>query len=57
VFPEFASIWRDPFEIKRKATDVLYEIDCDKNEQTQTVHCISSRHFDKKIVRNRQEMA
>jgi hypothetical protein len=56
VFPEFASIWRDPFEIKRKATDVLYEIDCGKNGQTQTVHCISSRHFDKKIVRNRQEM-
>ena len=40
VTPEFDSIWRDPFEIKKKASDVLYEIDYGKNGQTQTVHYI-----------------
>ena len=46
-FPEFASFCRDPFEIKKKVSDVLYEIDCGKNRETQTVHYIYSRHYDK----------
>ena len=55
-FPEFASFWRDPFEIKKKVSNVLYEIYCGKNEQTLTVHCICSRHVDKYFARNMQEI-
>ena len=32
-FPEVASFWRDPFEIKKKVYDVLYEIDCSKTDR------------------------
>jgi len=55
-FPKFASFWRNPFEIKKNVSGGLYEIDCGKNGQMQTVHCIYSRHCDTYFVRNKKEM-
>lgn len=37
--PKFTSLWRGPFHIIRKVSNVLYEVDCGRDNQLQIVHC------------------
>ena len=37
--PKFTSFWRGPFQVTRKVSEVLYEVDSGRNGQLQIVHC------------------
>ena len=37
--PKFTSFWRGPFNILGKLSEVLYEVDCGRNNEPQIIHC------------------
>jgi hypothetical protein len=37
--PKFTSFWRGPFNILEKLSEVLYEVDCGRNNEPQIIHC------------------
>ena len=43
------SFWRGPFQITRKLSEVLYEVNCGREGQRQIIHCDRLR---RKIVQN-----
>ena len=45
----FTSFWRGSFQITRKQSEVLYEVNCGREGQRQIIHCDRLR---KKIVQN-----
>ena len=47
--PKFTSFWRGPFQITRKLSEVLYEVNCGRDGQRQIIHCDRLR---RKIVQN-----
>ena len=47
--PKFMSFWRGPFQITRKLSEVLYEVNCGREGQRQIIHCDRLR---RKIVQN-----
>jgi hypothetical protein len=42
--PKFTSFWRGPFNILGKLSEVLYEIDCGRNNEPQIIHLYSYVH-------------
>jgi hypothetical protein len=36
---KFTSFWRGPFNILGKLSEVLYEVDCGRNNEPQIIHC------------------
>ena len=47
--PKFTSFWRGPFQITRKLSEVLYEVNCGRDGQRQIIHC---DRLHRKIVQN-----
>lgn len=37
--PKLTSFWRGPFEVKRKVSEVLYEINCGRDDTNSVIHC------------------
>ena len=37
--PKLTSFWRGPFEVKKKVSEVLYEINCGRNGTNSVIHC------------------
>ena len=37
--PKFTSFWRGPFEVSKRVSEVLYEVNCGQNGHMQIIHC------------------
>ena len=50
--PNVTSCWRGPFQITRKLSEIVYEVNCGRDGQRQIIHCDRLR---RKIVQNLME--
>ena len=48
--PKLTSFWRGPFEIKRKVSEVLYEVDCGRDGKLAVIHCDRLRKRKSRIL-------
>ena len=53
--PKFTSFWRGPFNILGKLSEVLYEVDCGRNNQPQIIHCDRLKRKVKQRLRGESE--
>ena len=53
--PKFTSFWRGPFSILGKLSEVLYEVDCGRNNEPQIIHCDRLKRKVKQRLRGESE--
>lgn len=53
--PKFTSFWRGPFNILGKLSEVLYEVDCGRNNEPQIIHCDRLKRKVKQRLRGESE--
>jgi hypothetical protein len=49
------SFWRGPFNILGKLSEVLYEVDCGRNNEPQIIHCDRLKRKIKQRLRGESE--
>ena len=52
--PKLTSYWRGPFRVLAKVSEVLYKVNCGRNEKEQIVHCDRMKVCKKQVLKGEE---